>query len=88
MSQFRVVAQALGDNAASLSDLDKADRLRNFVHQYIAEKDLSVGFATAGEVARLQAESRIASGSRRTISRALAQQVLLGELTLEEALRN
>ena len=42
---------------------------------------------TAGEVARLQAESRIASGSRRTISRQQARQVLLGELTLEEALR-
>ena len=42
---------------------------------------------TAGEVARLQAESRIASGSRRTISRQQARRVLLGELTLEEALR-
>ena len=42
---------------------------------------------SAGEVARLQAESRIASGSRRTISRQQARQVLLGELTLEEALR-
>ena len=41
-----------------------------------------------GEVARLQAESRLVSGGLRTISRTWARRVLLGELTLEEALHN
>ncbi|MDP6236850.1 MAG: hypothetical protein QF459_04905 [Candidatus Poseidoniia archaeon] len=41
-----------------------------------------------GEVARLQAESRLVSGGLRTISRTRARRVLLGELTLEEALHN
>ncbi|MEC9353992.1 MAG: hypothetical protein VX686_01895 [Candidatus Thermoplasmatota archaeon] len=41
-----------------------------------------------GEVARLQAESRLVSGGLRTISRIQARRVLLGELTLEEALHN
>jgi hypothetical protein len=41
-----------------------------------------------GEVARLQAESRLVSGGLRTISRIRARRVLLGELTLEEALHN
>lgn len=47
-----LLAQALGDDADGLSDADKARRLREFVHEYIDEKDLSVGFATASEVAR------------------------------------
>ena len=38
--------------------------------------------------ARLQAESRLVSGGLRTISRTRARRVLLGELTLEEALHN
>ena len=48
----QLITQALGDAPAKLTDMEKADRLRNFVEQYIDEKDLSVGFATAGEVAR------------------------------------
>ncbi|MFT3685994.1 MAG: transglutaminase-like domain-containing protein [Phycisphaerales bacterium] len=38
----------LGDTKGHLA----AEKLRRFVHSYISEKDLSVGFATASEVAR------------------------------------
>lgn len=44
--------EALGDDADALDDLEKAERLRAFVERYINEKDLSVGLATASEVAR------------------------------------
>ncbi|MCC6679517.1 MAG: transglutaminase domain-containing protein [Phycisphaeraceae bacterium] len=53
-----LLAKALGDDAktgsdpVSLSNADKAERLRTFVHQYVASKNLSVGFAAASEVAR------------------------------------
>jgi Transglutaminase-like superfamily len=47
-----LVAKALGDDADKLTPTDKAERLRKFVHGFIAAKDLSVGFATASEVAR------------------------------------
>ena len=47
-----LVDEALGDEADALDDAEKAKRLRAFVHEYVQEKDLSVGFATASEVAR------------------------------------
>ena len=47
-----LVERALGNNADQLGDADKADKLRQFVREFIEEKDLSVGFATASEVAR------------------------------------
>ncbi len=50
-----LLKQALGqeDQAGQkVGDREKAARLRTFVHQYIQQKDLSVGLATASEVAR------------------------------------
>lgn len=47
-----LVAEALGDDADALDDAEKAERLRAFVHEHVAEKDLSVGFGTASEAAR------------------------------------
>ncbi len=47
-----LVARALGEEADQLGDAEKAMRLRAFVRDYVQEKDLSVGFATASEVAR------------------------------------
>lgn len=47
-----LVREALGPDADELSDRDKALRLRQFVANYIQAKDLSVGMATASEVAR------------------------------------
>lgn len=47
----KLVTDALGDDAAQLSQPEKAERLRQFVHRYVASKNLSVGFATATEVA-------------------------------------
>lgn len=48
-----LLAQALPEDAQPLEQAAKAERLRRFVHDYIDEKDLSVGFATASEVARI-----------------------------------
>ncbi len=42
---------ALPDSDIEMSDVQKATQLRAFVHRYIDEKDLSVGLATAGQVA-------------------------------------
>ena len=47
-----LVETALKKQPANLSDLDKAQVLREFVYRYIRKKDLSVGFAHASEVAR------------------------------------
>lgn len=43
---------ALDQAGENPSAAEKAERLRRFVHDYIDAKDLSVGFATASEVAR------------------------------------
>lgn len=43
---------ALRNVPANASQAAKAEALRRFVYQYIDKKDLSVGFASAGEVAR------------------------------------
>lgn len=42
----------LGGDGTGLTDADKAQRLRAFVHDYLTQKNLSVGFATASETAR------------------------------------
>jgi len=47
----KLLDRALPDSDREMSDVQKASRLRAFVHDYIDEKDLSVGLATAGEVA-------------------------------------
>lgn len=47
-----LVAEALGARAESMSDAEKGRRLRAYVAEYIEEKDLSVGLATASEIAR------------------------------------
>jgi hypothetical protein len=47
-----IVELALKGVKPDASDMDKAEVLRKFVHRYIRKKDLSVGFAYAGEVAR------------------------------------
>lgn len=46
----RLLKQALDTTAAS--EPERAEQLRAFVHDFIDVKDLSVGFATASEVAR------------------------------------
>ncbi len=46
-----LLAQAWGD-AIPATPADKAERLRQFVNQYIEGKNLSVGYATASETAR------------------------------------
>lgn len=48
----KLVAEALGDDADQLTPPQKAERLRAFVHSYVTSKNLSVGFATASEVAQ------------------------------------
>ena len=45
-------AQALGEDDAPAQRPARAEALRQFVHQYIDQKDLSVGFASASETAR------------------------------------
>ncbi len=47
-----LVAEALKNQPASLTSKQKAELLRKFVHRFISKKNLSVGFATASEVAR------------------------------------
>ncbi len=46
-----LLRKALPGDVSNLSDSQKASRLRAFVYDYIDEKDLSVGLASAGEVA-------------------------------------
>ncbi|MEM8549540.1 MAG: transglutaminase-like domain-containing protein [Verrucomicrobiota bacterium] len=48
-----LASQALG-KSESTSPKEKADQLRRFVTEFIEEKNLTVGFATASEVARTQ----------------------------------
>ncbi len=50
-----LTAKALKDVPADAAALTKAETLRTFVHEYIEEKTLGVGFATASEVARTAA---------------------------------
>jgi Transglutaminase-like superfamily len=47
-----LLRKALPGDTADLSDYQKASRLRAFVYNYIDEKDLSVGLASAGEAAQ------------------------------------
>jgi len=47
-----LLKQALAGLAEDASDYEVATRLRAFVHEYIEAKNLSVGLATAGQVAR------------------------------------
>lgn len=47
-----LLAQALPGDTSGLSASARASRLRAFVYDYIDEKDLSVGLASAGEVAQ------------------------------------
>jgi hypothetical protein len=47
-----LLAKALKDVDANAPDHEVASRLRAFVHGYIDEKDLSVGLARAGQIAR------------------------------------
>lgn len=47
-----LLAEALPEDPSDLSAPDKASRLRAYVFDYIDEKDLSVGLASAGEVAQ------------------------------------
>ena len=46
------VSKALKGVGPGASSVQRAERLRRYVHGFIAAKDLSVGFATASEVAR------------------------------------
>jgi len=46
----RLARQALASTAPEASDAVKAEALRRFVHEYIEEKSLDVGFASASEV--------------------------------------
>jgi len=48
----QLASQALKNVPADASPAVKAEALRKFVYQYISKKDLSVGFASASEVAR------------------------------------
>ncbi len=48
----KLVNQALPSDRTSQTPVQRTEALRQFVHQYIDEKDLSVGLATASEVAR------------------------------------
>jgi len=48
----KLMDRALPDSDIEMSDVQKATRLRAFVYNYIDEKDLSVGLASAGEVAQ------------------------------------
>jgi hypothetical protein len=48
----RLLGEALPGDAEELADREAATRLRAFVNGYIDEKDLSVGLAKAGQVAR------------------------------------
>ncbi len=47
----KLMDRALPLSDVEMSDAQKASQLRAFVHRYIDEKDLSVGLATAGQVA-------------------------------------
>ncbi|MFW6060701.1 MAG: transglutaminase-like domain-containing protein [Phycisphaeraceae bacterium] len=47
-----LLKEALGADGEDLDEFAKAKRLRAFVQRYVNEKDLSVGLATASEVAR------------------------------------
>lgn len=47
-----LLAQALPGDTSAMPVTEKASRLRAFVYDYIDEKDLSVGLASAGEVAQ------------------------------------
>jgi len=47
-----LVTTALKGKGDKLTDTEKAETLRAYVHRYIRKKDLSVGFAFASEVAR------------------------------------
>ncbi|QQE10801.1 transglutaminase domain-containing protein [Planctomycetota bacterium] len=48
-----LIRQALGeDMGKGLSDKEKASKLRKFVNDFIDEKSLAVGFASAAEIAR------------------------------------
>ena len=49
---LQLVVEALGKGASDVPAAQKAEALRKFVSQYIQTKDLSVGLATASEVAR------------------------------------
>jgi transglutaminase-like putative cysteine protease len=51
----KIVELAKGIDVAGLSTAEAAEKLRRFVHGYISAKDLSVGFASAAEVARTRA---------------------------------
>ena len=48
----KLASQVLANGAAEVSDLDTAWALCRFVHDFIAERTLLVGFASASEVAR------------------------------------
>lgn len=48
----KALTRALGNHPENLPVMQRALRLREFVNHEIASKDLSVGFATAGEVIR------------------------------------
>lgn len=48
----KLLDAAMKDAPANLSKAQTAERLRRFVHSYIQAKNLSVGFASASEVAR------------------------------------
>ncbi len=48
----QLIAEALGEDPLALDPIEQSHRLRDFVHLYIEKKDLAIGFATAGEVAR------------------------------------
>ncbi len=47
----KLMDHALPESDVEMSDTQKATQLRAFVHRHIDEKDLSVGLATAGQVA-------------------------------------
>jgi transglutaminase-like putative cysteine protease len=47
-----LIARALAGQPADLASSKKAELIRRFVHHYVSTKDLSVGFATATEVAQ------------------------------------
>lgn len=47
----KLLDRALPESDVAMKDYEQASKLRGFVHAYIDEKDLSVGLATAGEVA-------------------------------------
>ena len=48
---IELVQQASQDTPPEATPIDQAQALRGFVHRYVRAKDLSVGLATASEVA-------------------------------------